>query len=249
MDYETPLTEEEREEIVEIYRDLRVTDVSDGLDFYGFGYGLNRMSPEIEPLYRDMESFDHRIVGFAYTMRFLPTNRRRNLPDELGFEPVTEWRNELYEKEAMFPHEQVSDEIQEHDVIVCESHDIPTGIFGSMNTFDLVAEGAAGLVTDSGPRDTDELIKQEVPVYSKTINKTITPGRTIFDDIQIPVNITGSLVRPEDVIVADGDGVVVVPIEIAKGVGEAARAEQQDDQEARRELYEKAGLEPDFTLE
>lgn len=248
-DYEPPLSEAEREEIVQLYEDLRVTDVSDGLDFYGFGHDLNRVAPEIRPLHRDLESFDHRIVGFAHTMRFLPTNRRRNLPDELGFDPVTEWRDDLYEEEAMFPHDEVNEQIREHDVIVCESHDISAGIFGSMNTLDLVAEGAVGLVTDSGPRDTDEMLIQDIPVYSKTITKTITPGRTIFDDTQIPVNIAGTLIRPEDVVVADGDGVVVVPVEFAKRVGEAASEEQEVDQEHRRAAYERAGLEPDFTLE
>lgn len=243
-DYQPPLSEAERREILEIYEDLRVTDVTDGLDFHGFGYDLNQMSRDIGPLYRDMESFDHRIVGFAHTMRFLPTNRRRELPDELGFETVTAWRDEWYEERSGGPSD-----IRDHDVIVCEAHQIPVGIIGSANALGWVAEGAVGVVTNGGPRDTDELIKEEIPTYSKTINKPIIPGRTEFDDSQIPVNVGGCLVRPEDVIVADGDGVVVVPIEFAERVGNAARAEQEADQETRRELYEKAGLEPDFTLE
>jgi regulator of RNase E activity RraA len=243
-DYEPPLTADEREEIVEIYRDVRVTDVTDGLDFYGFGYDLNKMSPEIGPLYRDVEDFAHRIVGFAHTVRFLPTNRRRNLPEELGYESVAEWRDEWYAERSGGPSD-----VADHDVIVLEAHDIPCGIIGSANALEWVSEGAVGVVTNGGPRDTDELIKEGIPTYSKTINKPIIPGRTEFDDSQIPVNVGGCLVRPDDVIVADGDGVVVVPVEFARRVGEAARTEQRDDQETRRELYEKAGLEPDFTLE
>lgn len=243
-DYEPPLTTEEREEIIEIYEDLRVTDVTDGLDFHGFGYDLNQMSPEIDPLYRDMESFDHRVVGFAHTMRFLPTNRRRDLPDELGYETVSEWRDEWYDELSGRPTD-----IQEHDVIVCESHNIDVGIIGSANALNWVSQGAVGVVTNGGPRDTDEMIKEKIPTYSKTVNKPIIPGRTEFDDSQIPVNVGGCKVRPEDVIVADGDGVVVVPIEFAKRVGEAAAVEQEDDQATRRELYEEVGLEPDFTLE
>lgn len=243
-DYQPPLTEEEREEIIDIYEDVRVTDVTDGLDFYGFGYELNKMSPEISPLYRDMEAFDHRAVGFAHTVRFLPTNRRRNLPDELGYETGSEWRDEWYSERSGGPTD-----ITDHDVIVLESHNLPCGIIGSANALGWIADGAVGVVTNGGPRDTDEMIKENIPTYSKTINKPIIPGRTEYDDSQIPVNVGGCLVRPEDVIVADGDGVVVVPIEFAKRVGEAARTEQQDDQEARRKYYEKAGLEPDFTLE
>lgn len=242
-DYEPPLTVEEREEIVDIYDGVRVADVSDGLDFYGFGYELNKMSPEIGPLHRDVGEFYHRFVGFAHTVRFLPTNRRRNLPDELGYESVSEWRDEWYSERSGHPTD-----IDEHDVIVLESHEIPCGIIGSANALAWMSEGAVGIVTNGGPRDTDEIVKERIPTYSKTINKPIIPGRTEFDDSQIPVNVGGCLVRPEDVVVADGDGVVVVPVEFARRVGKAARIEQEDDQETRRELYDEAGLDPDFTL-
>ena len=244
MSYEPPLTDGEREALVDLYADLRVTDVTDGLDFHGFGYDLNQLSPDIRPLYRDTDAFSHRIVGFAHTMRFLPTNRRRELPAELGFESVSAWRDEWYGELSGGPTD-----IRTHDVIVCAAHEIPVGIIGSANALGWVADGAVGVVTDGGPRDTDELILQDIPTYSRTINKPIIPGRTEFDAEQIPVNVGGAQVRPDDVIVADGDGVVVVPIEHAEAVGEAARREQADDQETRRRLYERAGLEPDFTLE
>lgn len=243
-DYEAPLSTAERAELIELYEDLRVTDVVDGLDFNGFGYDLNQLSKDIRPLYRDMESFSHRVVGFAHTVRFHPTNRPRNLPDDLDFESATAWRDEWYAERSGDPSD-----IQEHDVIVLEAHEIDVGIIGSANALGWTASGAAGVVTNGGPRDTDELIKQDVPVYSKCVNKPIIPGRTEFDAEQIPVNVGGCLVRPDDIIVADGDGVVTVPIEHARAVGEAARAEQRDDQGTRRALYEAAGLEPDFTLE
>jgi regulator of RNase E activity RraA len=50
-------------------------------------------------------------------------------------------------------------------------------------------------------------------------------------------------------VVADGDGVVVVPLEVAEDVGHVANRIQSEDQETRREYYEDAGLDPDFTLE
>ncbi|WP_436927543.1 RraA family protein [Halosimplex amylolyticum] len=243
-DYEPPLTAAEREEILEIYENVRVADAADGLDCYGFGYDLNRMSSDIGPLYRDMESFDHRIVGFAHTVRYLPTNRRRGFPDELGHEETFEWRDGWYDELAGEPTD-----INDHDVIVLEAHGLQCGIIGSVNALEWIADGAVGIVTNGGPRDTDEMIKENIPTYSKTANKSIIPGRTEFDDSQIPVNVGGCQVRPEDVIVADGDGVVVVPLEFAKRVGEAARTERETDQAVRRDLYERVGLEPDFTLE
>lgn len=244
LDVTTPLTDAEREDLLELYEGLRVTDVADGLDFFGYGYDLNKMSPEVAPLHRDIESFSHRVVGFAHTVRFLPTNRRRELPDHLGFESVVRWRNEWYGERSGEPSD-----IREGDVIVLEAHEIPVGIIGSMNSLTWIADGAVGVITNGGPRDTDEIIKQEIPIYAKTVNKTIIPGRCEFDAEQIPVNVGGCLVRPDDVVVGDGDGVVVVPQEVAYEVGEAARNEQRADQESRREFYERVGLEPDFTLE
>ncbi len=244
LDPTEPLTDDERNELLELYEDLRVTDVSDGLDFFGYGYELNRMNPDISPLYRDMDAFSHRFVGFANTVRFLPTNRRRELPEELGFETVVEWRNEWYGNRSGGP-----ENVRDGDVIVVEAHDIPVGIIGSMNSLTWAADGAVGVVTNGGPRDTGEMIKQDVPIYAKTINKTIIPGRCEFDDTGIPVNVGGCLVRPDDLIVGDGDGVIVVPQEITHEVGQAAQREQSADQDARHEYYEKLGLEPDFTLE
>lgn len=244
-DLEPPLTAEEREEIYDLFSDMRVTDVSDGLDYTGHGYDLNRMSKEIGPLYRDMDSFSHRVVGFAHTVRFLPTNTPRGLSEEPeDLDEVWEWRNDWYGNKSGGP-----EGIKEHDVIVVEAHEIDTGIIGSMNALEWYVEGANGVVTNGGPRDTDELIKQDVPVYSKEINKPIIPGRCEIDDTQVPVNVGGCLVRPDDLIVADGDGVNVVPIEVSREVAKAARREREEDQEARRRLYEEAGLEPDFTLE
>ena len=242
---EPPLSADERAELLELYEDLRVTDVTDGLDFFGF-HDINKLDKEIRPLHRDPEEFNHRFVGFANTIRFHPTNRRRELPatDELDFDTTTAWRDQWYGELSGEP-----EGIKEGDVVVVEAHEIDVGIIGSMNSLTWMADGAVGVVTNGGPRDTDEIIKQGLPMYAKEVNKEIIPGRTQVDDTGVPVNVGGCLIRQEDILVADGDGVVVVPIEFAREVGEAARKEQKDDQEARREFYERVGLDPDFTLE
>lgn len=239
------LSRDEREELLELYDGLRVTDVTDGLDANGF-HDLNRLDRDIRPLIRDPEQFAHRFVGFANTIRFHPTNQRRDLPtlDELDFDSFTDWRDQWYGERSGEPAD-----IQNGDVIVVESHGIDVGIIGSMNALEWTASGAVGVVTNGGPRDTDELILQDIPVYSKDINKPIIPGRTEVDARQVPVNVGGCLIRPDDVIVADGDGVVVVPVEHAKSVAEDARTEQQADQEMRRAYYDELGMEHDFTLE
>jgi len=104
------------------------------------------------------------------------------------------------------------------------------------------------VVTSGGARDTDEIIKQKVPVYYRQPGRGIRPGRNEVESVQRPVTIGGVLVRPGDVIVADGDGVVCVPREHAEAVASAARKILESDKAGRRKLYEKLGLPPDKTI-
>ncbi|MBC7314810.1 MAG: RraA family protein, partial [Chloroflexi bacterium] len=97
-------------------------------------------------------------------------------------------------------------------------------------------------------RDTDELIRQRVPVYSHHIEKTIRPFRLEWESEQRTITCGGVQVRPGDIVVADGDGVVVVPIEIAEDVAKWARLVANGDRATRRTLYEKAGLPEDETV-
>jgi regulator of RNase E activity RraA len=64
-----------------------------------------------------------------------------------------------------------------------------------------------------------------------------------------PVTVGGVFIRPGDVIVADGDGVIAVPRDRAEDVARIARSIQEDDKKWRRELYQKLGREDDFTVE
>ena len=79
-----------------------------------------------------------------------------------------------------------------------------------------------GVVTSGGVADTDEIIKEKTPVYYKRLARGLRPGRNELESVNRPVMCGGVLVRPGDVIVADGDGVVVVPREYAESVAEAS---------------------------
>ena len=94
----------------------------------------------------------------------------------------------------------------------------------------------------------DELIKQKVPVYCNGFSRGIIPGRVVLDSYQQPVQCGGVYVQPGDLVVADGDGVIVIPqdrIEEAFGI---AKKIQVNDQKSRAQLYKRLGIPADFTL-
>ena len=113
---------------------------------------------------------------------------------------------------------------QEGDVLVVANLAPSTaGMVGEIIASILIARGAAGLVVDAGIRDVRELRRLPLPVWAKTISATGTtkggPGW-----VNTPVVAGGTSVRPGDVVVADDDGVVVVPFESAEEVLERGRA-------------------------
>jgi len=237
------MNQAKREEILELYDGLRVTDVNDALDAIGLA-NVCIVDRSIRPLWRDIENFKHRFVGFAVTYRYLPNNTG----------PILESDYEKYKAEKLRSYTEDSPEkfmevIRKGDVVVIDCYtNTDVGFSGSMNTYAWINAGAVGVVTNGGARDTDELIKQEIPVYSAYIGRGIRPGRLIADQLNIPVNIGGALVRPGDLVVADGDGVVIVPIEKVEEVAKIAWDIAGDDKAERRVQYQKAGREPDFTV-
>ncbi len=93
------------------------------------------------------------------------------------------------------------------------------------------------------------MIKIQAPVYTKYISRGIRPGRLKFESYNRPISCGGVLVFPGDVIVADGDGVIVVPREKAFDVGNIARKINEGDQKSRLLKYKKLGLPTDFAVE
>ncbi len=233
----------ERQKVLEAFAGLRVTDVCDGMDAAGL-QDVGLMDKRIVPLWRDIEHFAHRIAGFAHTVRFVPTHRRAPVFDSL--QDHARWKGEWYSQLAPGP---VGEEIRTGDVIVIDAAGIPDcGFIGSHNSLSWLAAGALGAVTNGGARDTDELIKQRVPVYSMGVSRGIRPGRLELESTHRPVTVGGVFVRPGDVVVGDGDGVIVVPIEKALQVAEVARTIQEDDKAGRRKLYARLELPEDFTV-
>ena len=97
-------------------------------------------------------------------------------------------------------------------------------------------------------RDTDEIITEKVPLYFKQPGRGIRPGRNEIESVNRPVVVGGVTVIPGDVIVADGDGVIVVPRAKADEVARYAQTILQGDKAGRRSLYEQLKLPTDESV-
>ena len=219
-----------------------MADVSDGLDAVGL-QDVGLMDPGIAPLWRDLEGFAHAVCGVAVTARYVPTNRRASKMDTEEFKRFEgRWYREL-------SPEPFVERLREGSLLVIDGHeDGDTGSIGSNNIMLWKAEGAVGVVTSGGARDTDEIMKQKVPLYFKGPGRGIRPGRNEVESVNRPVTVGGVLVRPGDVVVADGDGVAVVPREHAEAVAKVAREVLESDKAGRRKLYERLVMPPDRTV-
>ncbi|MGI8783521.1 MAG: RraA family protein [Acidobacteriota bacterium] len=233
---------EQDAQILKLFDGLRVADVSDGMDMAGL-QDVGLMSPAIEPLWRDTENFEHRITGVAVTVRYVPTNRRAAPMATAEFQ---KWEGEWYQTLSSEPFVEF---LRSGSVVVIDgSGDGDTGSIGSNNSLQWKLRGSRGIITSGGARDTDEIIKQKIPLYYKGVGRGIRPGRNEVESVNQPITCGGVLVRPGDVIVADGDGVVVVPRERAEVVARAARTILDGDKAGRRRLYERLGMPLDKTV-
>jgi regulator of RNase E activity RraA len=233
----------EQQDLLALFEGLRVTDVCDGLDAIGL-IDTCTMDWQIRPLWRDTDDFRHRIYGIAHTVRFVPTSRIVPRPMEL--EEYKTWKSRWYRDLAPGPKE----EIHDGEIIVIDAAEVgDVGFIGSNNAQGWINAGARGVITNGGCRDTDELIKQGVPVYSRRIARGIRPGRLEWDAENVPIACGGVRVYPGDIIVADGDGVILVPQGHAEVVARIARDIANDDKVSRRAKFEEAGLDDDFTVQ
>lgn len=162
---------------------------------------------------------DLRMVGYAFTLRFIPA--REDLAD-------TNYDNtknvQRLAVEAIGPE----------DVLVIDArNDISSASLGHILGTRILVRGAAGLVTDGALRDTPGFRELELPSYIRAphANTSFVAHHPV--EMQVPIGCAGVAVLPGDVLVGDGEGVIVIPSQMAETVAHAAY-----EQEIREEFFQ-----------
>jgi len=224
-------------ETLDIFRSVRTSDVCDALDSIGFQEHY-QMDPAMRPLY-----FGIRFAGIANTAEYDLIDRplQPMSYEEFDKRQYKSGPEGLWHKAGPWGgHDQV---------LVIDAKRTAAGILGSANTLQGRIKGVVGFVIDGTCRDSYECVIQKTPIFCTVRSPAHPMGRIGPISNNQPITCAGVKVRPEDVIVADDDGVMVVPQEIANEVARRAKLIQDKDRPGRRENYKKFGLPPDETVQ
>ena len=222
-------------ELIALYQGLRVADVRDGMDWVGYHH-YGSVDPSIRPLFRT------HVIGIAKTARYVPYEgpTPRFTPEE-----YSEWVPKYY---AEVNNDLWVKDLKQGDFMCIDIAGCDVGLIGSNNSMDHMIRGCVGFLSNGAARDTDEMIMQKIPMWCKAISMNMSQARSRYIEQDTPIGIGGVAIYTGDVVVADGDGVIIVPRKIARDVEKWARRENVADRAGRKHYYEVLGKELDDTV-
>ncbi|MFI5010767.1 MAG: RraA family protein [Hyphomicrobiales bacterium] len=226
-----------------ILRNVRTSDVTDALDSLGF-MNSYEMDPRIRPIFPGIS-----FAGIAATAEYRVVNRP--IP-RLSYE---EFDERQYKKgpdgkgapDALWKGGHPMGAPNEVQVI--DTQLSRCGLLGSNNVLNAKIKGTVGFIIDGACRDSGECIGQKSPVFCAVRSMRHMAGRLELASCNQPINCGGVLVHPGDGIVADDDGVIVVPQAEAEEAARRAWMVQDKDRRMRRAFYESLGMPFDKTVE
>lgn len=223
------------------FEPLRVVDVADAMDGMGY-FNIGLISQEIRPLWLGMKFW-----GPAVTQRCVPSNKPmwklENTQD------IVEAHRIWFERHGHVGRG-LDDLIRPGSVVVNDVGSTgEVGYFGSENVLAIQAAGAVGIVTNGYCRDTGEVTLQKTPMACRARGRTIIPGRIEVVELNATIGVGGAQVRPGDIVGCDDDGLIVVPIEIAREVALHAKEVLLADMRARGRRYDKLGMAHDESVD
>jgi len=215
----------------------RPADLSDAMDAIGL-VGTGSMSPEMRPIRPGIM-----FAGFAYTVKYVPTKRgvKACKTSEEYHKELGAWGTETYA---------FTKGLQKANNIVCvvDMQGMPVGLWGSLIGLEMTHKGLEGVVLDGTCRDSYECNIERVKAFCTKRHYNHPYGRIELDGVNIPIQCAGVKVNPMDIVVADDDGVLVIPRKKAELVAQIAEDVLKRDQQNRAKWYKTLGLQPDDTL-
>jgi len=145
------------------------------------------------------------MVGYAHTLRYLPA--RPDIPELMGFNA----------------QRQAAENIEPDEILIIECRGVPdAGTIGDIFAARAKFRGAVGVITDGALRDTPAIRELGLPVYHQSSHAATLGRRHTPFDRQIPIACAGVAVFPNDIIVGDEEGAIVIPASLLEEVTESA---------------------------
>ncbi len=186
----------------------RVSTATLATVLYKLGF-RNRALTDVHPIVPNS-----RMVGEAVTIRYIPIREDVDTPELLA--------------NPDYPHRKVFDTISAGQVLVLDGRgDIRAALLGDILAMRLKQRGAAGVVTDGAVRDGTGIRQVGLPCYARGEHPNATFHLHHAADVNIPIACADVAVYPGDIVVGDGDGVVVIPRHLTAEVAKSALEQEE----------------------